>query len=117
MTWPRPSSPCSGATTRRRSSERRRGLEEAWPHVRAILRRGRSDRALFLAAIEAATTVGPDPQLVWEEVGELQDVEDEEIAEAAREAVWMSEALHEGRPPDTSGSTDGGGPTDPGGAP
>ena len=60
-------------------------LESAWPHVRSLLESTTTSKDLLLAAIEAAPALGP------EEAGEclipLMDAKDEDIAEAAMEAM------------------------------
>lgn len=66
-------------------------LKAAWKQVAAIVESSDIDRALLLAAIEAAP--GVDPVRAPELLGELLDSEDEEIVEAVHEALAMAEGL------------------------
>jgi HEAT repeat protein len=66
------------------------GLDAAWPHVTALLASEDTGKPLLLAAIDAVASIRPEeagPILV-----DLADSEDEEIAEAAQEAMEMAEA-------------------------
>jgi hypothetical protein len=65
-------------------------VEDAWPHVRAILEARTGDKKLLLAAIAAAGSIRPD------EAAELfagLDDSDEEIAAAIDEALAIGGAL------------------------
>ncbi len=67
------------------------GIEAAWPHVAALLTSAATDKYLLLDAIHAAVCIRPH-----EAAGilfELADSEDEEIAEAASEAITESRAM------------------------
>ena len=68
-----------------------RGLDAAWRHVSGILASNCDDKALLLAAIEAAVAIRP------EEAGmvlvDLTDDDDEDVVEAAHEGMAMAEAL------------------------
>jgi hypothetical protein len=71
-------------------------LDAAWPHVVGLLQDPDTSKPLLLAAINAVGSIRPDeagPLLV-----DLTDSEDQEIAEAADEAMLMAE--------DASGSED-----------
>jgi len=63
------------------------GIDAAWPQIATILAAGESDKPLLLAAIEAAANIRP------QEAGEfllaLTESNDEDIAEAAYEAMAM----------------------------
>ena len=65
-------------------------LDAAWPHVAALVGSPKTEKHLLLAAIEAVATIRP------EEAGEilvdLADSEDEDIAEAADEAMALADA-------------------------
>jgi hypothetical protein len=65
-------------------------LDAAWPHIVELLNDPDTPRSLLLAAIEAAGSIRPA------EAGmilvDLADSDDEEIAEAASEAMSMAEA-------------------------
>jgi hypothetical protein len=67
------------------------GVEAAWPHLARILREGAPDKALLLAAVDAV--VGVRPEEAEDLLAPLLDSPDEDVAEAAYEAVAMAEAL------------------------
>jgi uncharacterized protein (UPF0147 family) len=69
------------------------GVEEAWPYVTALLESESTDKALLLAAIEAAATIRPDD--APEVLGHLLDSDDEDIAGAVQEALAMAEGLRD----------------------
>ncbi|MBL8290958.1 MAG: HEAT repeat domain-containing protein [Bryobacterales bacterium] len=63
-----------------------RGVKAAWPQVLAILAaEGEGDKDLLLAAIDAAGSICPEEET--DILLELLDSEDEEIADAARDAL------------------------------
>jgi len=67
-----------------------RELDPAWPHVEALLESPRTEKTLLLAAIEASAEIRPDeagPLLV-----DLCDSPDEEVAQAASDAMMMADA-------------------------
>lgn len=66
-------------------------VDAAWPHVVELLTSDGTDKALFLAAIQAAAGIRPDeaPELL----GDLIDHHDEDVAGAAYEALAMAEAF------------------------
>jgi hypothetical protein len=64
-------------------------VEDAWPHVRAILDGGTEDRELLLAAIEAAGSIESEEA---EELFRRLDDSDEEVAAAIEEALSMGRA-------------------------
>lgn len=68
-----------------------REVKAAWPHLAALLTSQGTDKSLLLAAIEAVTYVRPDE--AGELLADLAISDDEEIAEAAQEAMSMAEAL------------------------
>jgi hypothetical protein len=66
-------------------------VDEAWPHVTALLVSSATSKDLLLAAIEAVATIRPreaGPLLV-----DLADSEDEDIADAADEAMSMAAGM------------------------
>lgn len=68
------------------------GIEAAWPHVRPLLVRPKGvGRSLLLAAIEAAPAIGRDAaeDALWS----LADSDDDELSDAAYEAIVLSGAL------------------------
>jgi HEAT repeat protein len=65
----------------------------AWPHVAAIVTSEETEKDLLLAAIEAV--VGINLQKAPEILFDLTESEDEDIAEAADEAMVMAEGLSE----------------------
>jgi len=64
-------------------------VDAAWPRVAALLRLPDTDKPLLLAAIEAAALIRP--QAAGEVLGELLDSYDEDISDAAHEALAMAE--------------------------
>ena len=66
-------------------------VDAAWPHISALLTSSSTSKDLLLAAIEAVATIRP------REAGrllvDLADSEDEDIAEAADEAMSMAEGM------------------------
>lgn len=64
-------------------------LDAAWPHVTALLAAETTEKNLLLTAIEAAASIRPLEAAAV--LGELSDSEDEDIAEAASEALQMAE--------------------------
>ena len=69
------------------------GIDGAWGHVSAILGADAADKPLLIAAIEAATSIRPEE--ATEMLVELSDSEDEDIADAANEALAMADGLAE----------------------
>jgi hypothetical protein len=71
------------------------GLDAAGPHVTALVKNPATPKPLLLAAIEAVGTIRP------QEAGlilvDLAESDDEEIAEAASEAMAMAEAADSGQ--------------------
>jgi hypothetical protein len=65
------------------------GIDAAWPHIETILRADSVDKPLLIAAIEAAVSVRPQAAVGL--LTELTDSEDEDIADAAFEALAMAE--------------------------
>jgi len=65
------------------------GLSEAWPHVVALLSSKRTEKNLLLAAIEAAASIRPSEAASL--LVDLTSSRDEDIAEAAYEAMAMAE--------------------------
>lgn len=68
-------------------------LAEAWPHIAALVTSKRTEKPLLLAAIEAAANIRPD-----EAAGillDLTDAADEDIAEAAQDALLFAGAWAE----------------------
>jgi HEAT repeat protein len=66
-----------------------REVEGAWPHVATVLVSPEIDKVLLLAAIEAAPSVNREEAQPL--LRELLDHEDEDIAEAASEALTMAQ--------------------------
>jgi hypothetical protein len=64
------------------------GLDEAWPEIESVLTGRESDKALLLAAIDASVCIRPEEAA--QILSELTYDEDEDIAEAAQEAIAMS---------------------------
>jgi HEAT repeat protein len=66
-------------------------LAAAWPHVRELVLSEDTDKALLLAAIEAAAAIRPLEAV--EILDDLTDSDDEDIVEAAYEALTMAGVL------------------------
>ena len=66
-------------------------LNAAWPHIVALLNDAGNPKPLLLAAIGAASSIRP--QEARELLVDLAASDDEEIAEAAQEAIGMSEPM------------------------
>jgi len=77
-------------------------LHSAWPHIAALLREPETAKDLILAAIEAAAVLCPEE--ASELLDELADSKDEEIAEAALDALL--EMDHEASWDEDSGDFD-----------
>ena len=60
----------------------------AWPHISKLLASKKTDKALLLAAIEAVAAIRPEE--ATEAIGELIDSADEDIVDAAYEAMAMA---------------------------
>lgn len=65
-------------------------LDAAWPHIAALIAAKGTDKDLLLAAIEAAALIRPEE--ASEILGDHLDSGDEDIREAAFEAIEMAEA-------------------------
>ena len=68
-------------------------VAEAWPHIAALIASEKCEKGLLFAAIEAAVTVGPEEAGMV--LGDLLESEDEDIVEAAYEAIAMVNFLDE----------------------
>ena len=66
-------------------------LEAAWPHVAALLETDGTEKELLLSAFDAAAAI--DPEGAAGLLLPYLDSEDEEISEAARDAIAMAEIL------------------------
>jgi hypothetical protein len=69
------------------------GVAAAWPHVSALLASEKTEKHLRLAAIGAAATICPEE--AEELLVELADSDDEEVAQAADDALLMAQGLNE----------------------
>jgi hypothetical protein len=65
------------------------GVDAAWPHITALITSEETDKDLLLAAIEAVAIIRPEE--ASEILGDLTESDDEEIVEAAHEAIAMAE--------------------------
>jgi hypothetical protein len=65
------------------------GIDAAWSHIETILRADSVDKPLLFAAIESAVSIRPQAAIGL--LTELTDSEDEDIADAAFEALAMAE--------------------------
>ena len=64
-------------------------VDAAWPHITALITSEKTDKDLLLAAIDAVAIIRP--QEASEILVDLTDSDDEEIVEAAYEAMAMAE--------------------------
>lgn len=69
------------------------GLEPAWPHVLKLVRNPSTPKPLLLAAIEAVGNIRPKE--ADEVLADLLDSDDEDIVDAANEAIMMADAMNE----------------------
>lgn len=70
-------------------------LDPAWSHIAALLSREHTEKALLLAAIDAVASIRPHEAGML--LVDLTDSDDEDIVEAAHEAMAMAEgAAYEG---------------------
>jgi hypothetical protein len=65
------------------------GVDAAWPHITALITSEKTDKDLLLAAIEAVAIIRPEE--ASEILVDLTESDDEEIVEAAHEAIAMAE--------------------------
>ena len=68
-------------------------IDEAWPHIAEIITSEATEKDLLLAAIEAAAFIRP--QEASEIIGPLLEADDEDISDAAYEAMAMAGELFE----------------------
>jgi hypothetical protein len=73
-------------------------IDAAWPHVEALISSDRTGKELRLAAIESAACIRPDEARGL--LGDLTDSPDDDIVEAAFDALAMIEGLLELEDPD-----------------
>jgi hypothetical protein len=66
-------------------------VDAAWPHITALLESSATSKDLLIAAIEAVATIRP--REAGPLLADLADSEDEDIAEAADEAMSMAEGM------------------------
>ena len=66
-------------------------VDAAWPHIATLITKEDTEKYLLLAAIEAVASIRP--QEAAEILIDLTESEDEDIAEAASEAIAMTEAF------------------------
>jgi HEAT repeat protein len=66
-------------------------LEEAWPHVLAVLQQPAPDRDLLMAAIDAAARIRPEEAI--EVIDPFTNSPDADVAETALDAMAMARAL------------------------
>ncbi len=64
-------------------------LDEAWPHVVELVTSADTDKPLLLAAIDAVASLRPEE--AGEILADLTGSDDEDIADAAEEALAMAE--------------------------
>jgi hypothetical protein len=64
------------------------GVAAAWPHISKLLASKKTEKALLLAAIDAVAGIRPEEAA--EVLGDFIDSDDEEIVDAAYEAMAMA---------------------------
>ena len=64
-------------------------LDEAWQHVVELVKSADTDKSVLLAAVEAVASIRPEE--AGEILDDLTDSEDEDIVDAAEEAIAMAE--------------------------
>jgi uncharacterized protein (UPF0147 family) len=69
------------------------GLEKAWPHIIKIISSPDTDTPLLLAAIDAVVNIRPEE--AHDVIGHLVDHEDEDVVDAACEALGIADAFLE----------------------
>ena len=69
-------------------------LDDAWPHVTALLSSSRTDKRLLLAAIDAAASIRADEAA--EALADLLDSEDEDIVAAVDEDLALADSSSSG---------------------
>ena len=69
------------------------GIDAAWPHIAALVTSEETEKELLLAAIEAAVFILPDK--ASEILSPLLESDDEDIVDAAYEAMAMAGEIHE----------------------
>jgi hypothetical protein len=69
-------------------------LQQAWPHIEAVLQSETAAKPLLLAAIEAAPNIRPEQ--THKVLADLLDSNDEDIVAAVHEAMAMAELISEG---------------------
>jgi hypothetical protein len=67
------------------------GVDAAWPHVAALVEDARTPKPLLISAISAIATIRPEEAM--EILVDFAGSGDEEIAEAAKEAIGMAEIV------------------------
>jgi HEAT repeat protein len=67
------------------------GVQAAWPHITELVKSGRTDKHLLLAAIEAVAGIRPNEAA--EVLDDLADSDDEDIVEAVLEATAMADGI------------------------
>ena len=68
-------------------------VDAAWPHIVALVKDSRTPKPVLLSAIEAIASIRPAE--AGQVLGELMDSNDEDIADAAFEAIAMAKAASE----------------------
>jgi hypothetical protein len=66
-------------------------IDAAWSHAARLVRSEETDKALVLAAIDAVASIRPEEAGIV--LADLSDSDDEDIAEAALEALAMAEGI------------------------
>jgi hypothetical protein len=67
------------------------GIDDAWPHVAALIASAETEKPLLLAAIEAVSSIRPDE--AGEILQDLADSDDEDIVAAVDEVMALAKGL------------------------
>jgi hypothetical protein len=67
------------------------GVQAAWPHITELVKSGKTDKHLLLAAIESVAGIRPNEAA--EVLDDLADSDDEDIVEAVLEATAMANEI------------------------
>lgn len=68
-------------------------LDAAWPHISKLIEEKKTDKELLLAAIEASVNIRPEEAGII--LADMVDSDDEDIADAAYEAMAMIDGMSE----------------------
>ena len=79
-------------------------VDDAWPHIVALIDSNDTPKAILLAAIDAVVNIRPEEAM--EVIGELAESDDEDISEAAMDALALVDDFDEEFDEDDDGPDD-----------